>query len=344
MGHQNAHIFNILSEKSPDRREEVNNYSGAMTRRFCDAGMMMKEAVAGGRSAYRGPSVHLSRGRTAPARRGAIGENSPLKREVALVIGGVLIGVIAGKLLTPGPRKIELAEAAPPPRIERACGVASGKTAVIVVHGQSNAGNYGIARYSAREAVDNFDPSTGKCFAAADPLLGAYGTGGNFATRLGDMLIQAGRYDRVIILPLAVGGASVSYLSNEGSDRITNAISKLKAAGLAPTHFLFQQGEQDAASTTPEQYVSQLHQLVKLFRAADFNAPFYLSRSTKCDFLKPQNSDAVRAGQLSAIDDTLNIRQGPDTDTIGNAGRYDGCHMNEVGTIANAALWAAFIR
>ena len=47
----------------------------------------------------------------------------------------------------------------------------------------------------------------------------------------------------------------------------------------------------------------------------------------------------------AAIDATLNIRQGPDTDTIGNEGRNaDGCHMNEIGTMANAALWAAFIK
>ena len=47
----------------------------------------------------------------------------------------------------------------------------------------------------------------------------------------------------------------------------------------------------------------------------------------------------------SAVDEALNIRPGPDTDTIGNEGRSpDGCHMNEAGTLANAALWAAFIK
>ncbi|XSC43585.1 hypothetical protein ACF1BQ_037650 [Bradyrhizobium sp. RDT10] len=69
------------------------------------------------------------------------------------------------------------------------------------MHGQSNAANYGTTRHAAREAVDNFDPATGKCFAAADPLLGTDGIGGSFATRLGDILVQAGRYDRVILVP-----------------------------------------------------------------------------------------------------------------------------------------------
>jgi hypothetical protein len=272
-------------------------------------------------------------------------ENTPLRRSLAFLFGGLLIGGIAGRLLMPDAR-IDLAKVPPPARSERSCLPVSEKTAVILVHGQSNAGNYGSTRHTAREAVDNFDPATGKCFAAADPLLGADGVGGSFATRLGDILIQAGRYDRVIVMPLAVGGASLSLLNNEGAELLTNAISKFKTAGLTPTHILFQQGETDATSTTTAgQYVSLLHQLVKRFRAAGFDAPFYLSRGAKCDYVEPKNIAAVRAGQLSAVDEALNIRPGPDTDTIGNEGRSpDGCHMNEAGTLANAALWAAYIK
>lgn len=266
---------------------------------------------------------------------------------LVFLIGGLLIGGIAAKL-APGARQSDLAEfPPPPPRVERPCAPVAGKTAIIVVHGQSNAGNYGSTRHTAREAVDNFDPATGKCFAAADPLLGADGIGGSFATRLGDILIQAGRFDRVIIVPIAMGSSTISSLNNERAALIANALPKLKAAGLTPTHILFQQGEQDATLTTSaEQYVSQLHQLVMRFRSAGFDAPFYLSRSTKCDAAGPKNISAVRAGQLSAINEALNIRQGPDTDTIGNDGRnpVDGCHMNEIGTLANAALWAAFIK
>jgi hypothetical protein len=272
-----------------------------------------------------------------------------LRTRVAFLIAGVLIGALAVKLTIPGLSRLKVALSgieAPPPRIERACAASSGKTAIIVVHGQSNAGNHGTARYTAREAVDNFDPLTGKCFAAADPLLGTDGVGGNFATRLGDILIRAGRYDRVVVVPIALGGASISWLNNQSSDRITNAIVKLQAANLTPTHILFQQGERDAMlKTTEGEYATQLRGLVKRFRAAGFAAPFYVSQSTRCDMWDQKNATAVRAGQLSVIDDLLNIRRGPDTDLIGNDGRDpdDGCHMNELGTLANAALWAAFV-
>jgi hypothetical protein len=271
----------------------------------------------------------------------AVLENTPLRRSLAFLIGGLLIGAIGYKLVTPATPHIDLTAIA---RDERPCAIST-RTAVIVVHGQSNAANYGSVRYVAREAVDNFDSATGKCFAAADPLLGTDGVGGSFATHLGDILIQTGRYDRVILVPLARGGASLSYLNNEGIELTANGIAKLKVAGLTPTHILFQQGEKDAILTTStEQYVVLLHQLVKRFRAAGFDAPFYVSRSAKCDDAGPTNMAAVRAGQRFAVDEALNIRQGPDTDTIGNEGRSsDGCHMNGIGTLANAALWAAYI-
>jgi Carbohydrate esterase, sialic acid-specific acetylesterase len=284
--------------------------------------------------------------RPAPTRTELYPETIPLRRKVAFLLGGVLIGTIGYRLVTPATPHTDFSAMAPPARTERPCGPISGRTAIIVVHGQSNAANFGSARHSAREAVDNFDPATGKCFVAVDPLLGTDGIGGNFATRLGDILIQAGRYDRVILVPLARGGASLSFLNDEGAVLITNGISKLKAAGLTPTHILFQQGETDAVSTTTaEEYASLLHKLTKRFRAAGFDAPFYLSRSAKCDYVGPNNVAAVRAGQHSAVDEALNIRPGPDTDTIGNEGRSpDGCHMNEAGTLANAALWAAYIK
>jgi len=112
-----------------------------------------------------------------------------------------------------------------------------------------------------------------------------------------------------------------------------------------PTHFLFEQGETDAAmETTSSQYLDSFHDLVSKFRSAGYQAPFFISETTKCDEVKPKNTLAIRSAQKIAINTELNIRRGPDTDMIGNSGRTDGkCHMNEVGVLANAALWAAFI-
>ena len=255
--------------------------------------------------------------------------------------GGALIGVAALKFAG---RAVDTDSLAQPARTERPCAPLSADTAIIVVHGQSNAGNYGSGRYAARGAVDNFDPETGKCFAAVDPLLGAGGTGASFATRLGDILIDAGRFKRVVVAPIAIGGVSIADLNSVHAGRIETLLARLRSAQLVPTHILFEQGETDTAlTTTREQYVSTLHALVMRFRSAGFNAPFYVSQTTRCDDNGRRNVAVVRDAQLMAVDPQLDIRRGPDTDAIGDDGRRDGCHMNEAGTLANAALWAAFI-
>ena len=232
-----------------------------------------------------------------------------------------------------------------PTRVERPCAPVGEFTAVIVALGQSNAGNYGSGRYAATEAVDNFDPETGKCFSAIDPLLGADGSGSAFLTRLGDILIQSGQFRRVIVVSIAVGGASISALTSAHIDRIDNLVFKLRRAGLIPTHFLFEQGETDASlNTTEAEYLASLTTLVRKFRSEGYQAPFYVAVSTKCDEVHPGNRLVIRHAQAAAVNADLNIRRGPDIDMIGNSGRAHGnCHMNEVGTLVQAALWAAFI-
>jgi hypothetical protein len=263
---------------------------------------------------------------------------------------GLGVGILIGAAVVRFGERVQLPAPAPlpvPERVERPCDPASPDTAIIVIHGQSNASNFGALRYQARHAVDNFDSESGRCFAAVDPLLGADWTGGHFGTRLGDLLVESGRYKRVVIATASKGGASIEALNTTYAERLDNLIAKMKAAGLRPTHILFQQGETDAhLTTTTEQYVTQVHRLVGRLRAAGIAAPFYLSQSTKCDYDKPANIEPIRQAQLRAVDAALDIRRGPDTDAIGNDGRDkdDGCHMNAVGTLANAALWAAFIQ
>src|SRR6202021_3376879 len=107
-----------------------------------------------------------------------------------------------------------------PDRVEKPCAPVGDSVAMIVALGQSNAANYGTGRYAATEAVDNFDPESGRCFAAIDPLLGADGSGSSFVTRLGDILIQSGEFKRAIVVSIAVGGASVSDLLSTYLNRI----------------------------------------------------------------------------------------------------------------------------
>src|SRR5262245_57049190 len=72
---------------------------------------------------------------------------------------------------------------------------------VIVTLGQSNAANTGQGLHTPKHRVDNFNLYDGKCYKAVEPLLGPSGQGGNFATRLADLLIERRLADRVVLAP-----------------------------------------------------------------------------------------------------------------------------------------------
>ena len=119
---------------------------------------------------------------------------------------------------------------------------------VIVTLGQSNAANHGQGLYTPKHRVDNFNLYDGKCYKAVEPLLGPSGQGGNFATRLADMLIERRLADRVVLAPIAMGGTSVEQWAHEGlfNRRIAASIRRLYDAGLTPDYILWHQGEGNA--------------------------------------------------------------------------------------------------
>jgi carbohydrate esterase-like sialic acid-specific acetylesterase len=216
------------------------------------------------------------------------------------------------------------------------------RTAVIVVVGQSNAANHGAGRYLAKQRVDNFNVYDGRCYRAVDPLLGASGDGGNFATRLGDKLIDAGLFDRVILAPIAMGGTTVEQWADEGmfNRRIPVLIRRLFDAGLNADFVLWQQGEgnQGMGDRGGRQYCKNLREVIRTFRRFGVTAPFFVSLTTTCGG-PHANAENIRAGQRGVVNPVAGIYQGPDTDTIGLEHRWDKCHFDETGLDMAASLW-----
>ena len=90
------------------------------------------------------------------------------------------------------------------------CPTQDPRTAVVFVAGQSNAANYGEKRQTTAfgdRVVAFFD---GACALAASPLLGADFNEGESLTPMADALIRSGRFDRVVLAPVAVGGTEIA--------------------------------------------------------------------------------------------------------------------------------------
>jgi hypothetical protein len=220
------------------------------------------------------------------------------------------------------------------------------RTAVIITLGESNAANHGAGRYAAKHRVDNFNIYDGKCYNAEDPLLGASGEGGNFATRLGDKLIEDGLFDRVILAPIGMGGTTVEQWAHHGmfSRRIPVLVRRLYDAGLTVDFILWHQGEGNSGvgDGGGRQYRKNLLEVVETFRCCGVDAPFLVAMATLCGG-PHANAENIRAGQKSAVDPLQSIYQGPDTDIIGVEYRWDQCHFDELGLSLAAALWLEVI-
>ena len=213
-----------------------------------------------------------------------------------------------------------------------------GRVMVALVFGQSNAGNSGESMGQPRRGVYEFH--RGQLFEARDPLLGATGDGGSLWLRLGSKLIARGDFDSVILVPFAVGSSEIVNWAPGGalSAGVARTIAAAREAGLAFTHLLWQQGEADAIARTPAQvYREQFLAMLAAIRREGVNAPIFVARASRCGRVRP--SEAIRGAQHALIDPALGILAGPDTDALGFAERFDGCHFSTEGLDRAAELW-----
>lgn len=218
-------------------------------------------------------------------------------------------------------------------------------TIVLLVMGQSNAANYGDARYTTH--CDNtFNFYAGNVYPLNDPLKGSDGDGGSVWGRLADKLMERNFAKTIIVAPCAVGGTRIEQWIPGGNLHylLQQTIRNLDSAGIKPTHVLWHQGESNhvaySGGLNGEQnaanYTSSFHTLVTYLRAQGITAPVYPAITTRCG----GSVDALlQNAQRSLADDSLQIFNGPNTDLLGSDYRYDNCHFNEAGLNKHAQMW-----
>ncbi len=204
------------------------------------------------------------------------------------------------------------------------------KTAVILILGQSNSSNESKGPHRAGNNVLNFGYIDGKCYKAEDPLVGATGFHGSFASRLGDLFVNSGKFRKVILVPMSVGGSYMMDWAPGGRfhRRILIAIVKLRNLGLEVSHFLFHQSEVEAAvKSVPRLYRRRFLKRVENIRVHSAEGPVYVAIATVCGGPPhPEFHDAQRS--LPNLE--KGILPGPDTDVLGIEFRHDNYHFSTV--------------
>jgi hypothetical protein len=90
------------------------------------------------------------------------------------------------------------------------CPQQTDRTAVLLLIGQSNAGNHGGQRFRSEHGAKIVNFFGGQCFIAVSPLLGSDGINGEYWTQLGNVLIDSGAFDQVVLAPVAISGAEIA--------------------------------------------------------------------------------------------------------------------------------------
>lgn len=224
---------------------------------------------------------------------------------------------------------------------------------VLILAGQSNMGSVASAAYSPTNggAIDNLNVYDGQLYVASDPLLGSSyiyqnfgGNGqGGLGMRLADALISAGKFDRVILVPISIGGTYIAqHADGVLSNRIPAALARLKARGIVEQTnvtfaLLLGQGETDQSQGTSQAaYTAAFGRLVARARAAGLAGRIFVAVQTR---LSGANYAPVRAAQAACVDNGAGIFAGPDADAI-TSGRYaDGTHFDTAGLTALTSAW-----
>ena len=213
---------------------------------------------------------------------------------------------------------------------------------VLLVLGQSNAGNHGAVPTGSGQLAQVFVGSG--CQMIGAPLPGGTGRRGSIWSGLPAQLRRLGLERPVVIALLAVDATSMEeWAAGSGplAARLDQTVKRLHAARLRPDWVLWQQGEADArAGTTDVAYAKGLRQLRSRLRAAGVTAPLLAARSTHC---RGADGTGVRAaiGHVAAADGDVLL--GPDTDSLTGPYRHGDCHFSQLGLEAAAAMWAQAI-
>jgi hypothetical protein len=216
------------------------------------------------------------------------------------------------------------------------------RTMVAFAFGQSNSANHGDERFRATSpAVANF--WNGKFFAAEDPLLGATGKGGGPWVLMANKAIEAKTFDSVILIAAGIAATPVEAWTSGGSlnGMLEKRLIEAKDAGLTVTHFLWHQGESNNSPAGAVHYDAAMQPIIALTKRYFPQSKFFVAQATLCGHGNIPNVELQKT-QLG-LSRLPGVFAGPNTDEIGFADRYDGCHLSGSGLEKHASAWAAAI-
>jgi hypothetical protein len=231
---------------------------------------------------------------------------------------------------------------------------ASNSVIALICPGQSNICNFMDTKYTPTNTgfVHNFNVYDGGVYLADDPLVGGQWIPGHangegcWLGQLADELIDNDVCEHVVLAPVGVGSSTIADWSPGGVlySRLWIAAERLHAAGITPSAFLFQQGENNHG-TSQGDYQDAAEAMISAVRARGWGQPWFIAQATR---LAGVNDTAVRAAQAALVNNTDIFSLGDfDALTSGTYRQADGTHFKlaggaELASIAGTAIASQF--
>ena len=172
-----------------------------------------------------------------------------------------------------------------PGKRDIACPAQDARTAIVLFIGQSIQSNDAGQRYVTQHGDKVAAWFDHRCMQAQSPRLGTSGDKGEPMTRFGDRLFESGLYDRVVLVPSAIGGTDMARWAANGdlAPMLGGVLDGLKSQ-YRLTHIVWHQGENDFShGASTEAYTRQFRSLADMIRARGVDAPILVSVATRCD-------------------------------------------------------------
>jgi hypothetical protein len=212
----------------------------------------------------------------------------------------------------------------------------SSGTAIILTLGQSNSASFGQGSYSCHNKV--YEYYSGVLYKACEPLLGAYGNGGcSVWTRLSDMLIDSGLYEKVVLLNIGRGSTDIyKWASGSAGKELDTMLEYIKKDSIKVTHVIWHQGESDnIENTTKDEYKASLRRILLKIREHGIHADFYVCIASYQPSMIDKNNGIdtiIQNAQYEFVYENKGTRIGANTDLLNLASdRYDGVHFSKRG-------------
>jgi hypothetical protein len=214
-----------------------------------------------------------------------------------------------------------------------ACPSQDGRIGVLLAIGQSNVANSLERMIAARDVPDVVNFFDGKCYEASSPMLGATNFRGEFLSLLGQKLVDASVYDKVLVIAGGVGGSSTSQWVKgaELNDNLLSAVEPVSKT-YRVTAVVWHQGEADLASRMlKDVYKLNFLSLKETLRSAGIEAPIFISAASVCD-PNWESPNQITEAQLELAAEHEDVVLAADTDNLVPPElRFDGCHFGSEG-------------